>query len=105
MKREDLETARDLKQRLPRCVRVVDMRVFGSRARGDARSSADMDIFLEVEEVSRDVRKAVADTAWELGLEKAIHISPLVFSKEEIERSPLRASPIVRAILREGVRI
>jgi len=81
------------------------MRLFGSRARGDGDDTSDMDIFVELEQVTREIKNVVSDTAWEVGLENAVHISPLVFSRDEIEDSPLRSSPIVRAILREGIRI
>jgi predicted nucleotidyltransferase len=105
LKQEDRNTAHELKRRLGDKLKVLDMRLFGSRARGDGDDTSDMDVFVELEEVTREIKNAVSDTAWEVGLEKTIHISALVFSKDEIENSPLRSSPIVRAILREGIRI
>lgn len=105
MKSNDLEIARTLKSRLNKKISLIDIRLYGSRARDDCDEMSDMDIFIELEEVTRDVKDVIADTAWELGLENLIHISPLIFSRNEIEHSPHRSSPLIRNILTEGIRI
>lgn len=102
---QDREIARELRDRLARHVSLVDLRVFGSRAREDGESGSDMDVFVEVSEVTPQIRDLIADIAWEVGIEHLIHISPLVFSKEEIEHSPLGSSPVVLNIMREGQEI
>ena len=100
---KDYSLAWQLKERIERIAPLVDFRVFGSRARGDADEYSDLDIFLEFEEVDRDLEERVSDIAWELGLENHLVISPLIFSRHEVEESPLRISPIVKAIRAEGV--
>ena len=60
-----------------------------------------MDVFIELEEVTQESKDVIADTAWELGLENLIHISPLVFSRYDIEQTPQRSSPLVQ----EGIRV
>jgi predicted nucleotidyltransferase len=84
-------------------VSIVDVKVFGSRAREDAEPDSDMDIFVEVDTTSPQIRELVEETAWEIGIDHLIHISPLIFSKYEIEQSPLSVSPIVQNIIREGI--
>lgn len=37
--------------------------------------------------------------------ERIARLAPLVFSRHEVENSPLRVSPIIKAITVEGVRI
>lgn len=101
----DRGIARELRELLTGRVPLVDMRVFGSRAREDAEPGSDMDVFVEVSEVTPIIREAIADAAWEVGIRHLLHISPLVFSREEIECSPLRSSPVVRNIMREGVEV
>ncbi len=48
MTEHDLTIARQLKERLDTVVTLVDFRIFGSRARGDADQHSDMDVFVEV---------------------------------------------------------
>jgi uncharacterized protein len=102
---QDLLIARELKDRIARIDPLLDFRVFGSRARGDADEYSDMDVFMEFETVDKALEKRVSDTAWEVGFNRGLVISTLVFSRQEVEESPLRASPILKAIAEEGVRI
>lgn len=102
---QDFHIARELKDRIARIAPLLDFRVFGSRARGDADEHSDMDIFMEFETVDRKLEEQVSDLAWEIAFDHGIVISPLIFCRDEMEKSPLRASPIVKAITEEGVRI
>jgi predicted nucleotidyltransferase len=102
----DLQVARTLKDRLSSVVTLVDFKVFGSRARGDADEYSDLDIFIEVETLDKELKEKISDIAWEVGFyNDCMHISPLVFTRYEIEESPLRISSIVQVIAEEGVRI
>lgn len=105
MKENDLRVAEQLKRRLAEVVPIVDIRVFGSRARGDADPDSDMDVFLEVESLDKAVKERISDIAWEVGFENRLVISLLIFTRDEIENSALRSSPIVTGIAEEGVRI
>jgi hypothetical protein len=40
-----------------------------------------------------------------VGYQNYTVISPLIFTRDELENSPLRASPIVKAIAEEGVAV
>jgi predicted nucleotidyltransferase len=86
-------------------VELIDFRVYGSKARGDADEFSDMDIFVEVLSMDKKIKEDIADISWEVGLKNLLVISPLVFSKDEIENSPLRVSPIVKNIYDQGIRI
>ena len=102
---KNLDIAIDFKDRLSRKIPLVDIRLFGSRARDDYEDTSDMDVFIELEKVTQETRDVIADTAWELSLENLIHISPIVFSRHDIEHTPQRSSPLVRNILQKGIRI
>jgi uncharacterized protein len=102
----DMQVARKLKDRLSSVVTLVDYKVFGSRARGDADEYSDLDVFIEVETLDKELKDKILDIAWEVGFyNDCIHISPLVFTRYEIEESPLRISSIVQVIAEEGVRV
>ncbi len=99
----DIQTARELKKRVSKLTPLIDFRLFGSRARGDADEYSDMDIFMEFETIDRELRNRIKNAAWEMTLESGIVVTTLLFSRHEIENSPLRSSPIVRVIMEEGV--
>ena len=103
MTENDLQTARELKKRVSKFTPLIDFRLFGSRSRGDADDYSDMDIFMEFETIDRELRNRVKNAAWEMTLESVIVVTTLLFSRHEIENSPLRSSPIVRVIMEEGV--
>jgi predicted nucleotidyltransferase len=105
MKHKDYEIARQLKERLSKVVQLIDFRVFGSRARGDEDEYSDMDVFIEVETLDKPLKKKIRDIIWEVGFENSVYISPLIFTRYEIEESPLRASPIVKNVTEEGVKV
>lgn len=102
---KDYEIAEKLINRLSKIVQLVDFRVFGSRARGEGDEYSDLDIFIEVETLNEELEEKIRDIIWEVSLENCIMISPLIFTREEVEDSPLRASPLVRNIIEEGIKI
>ena len=99
----DLQIARELKKRVSKLTPLIDFRLFGSRARGDADDYSDMDIFMEFETVDRELKSSVKNAAWEMTLESGIVVTTLLFSRHEIEDTPLRASSIIRVIMEEGI--
>ena len=101
----DRSLAEELRNLITARTPLVDFRVFGSRARGDAADDSDMDVFIEVENLDRMAKRMISDIVWDFSIDRGIVISPLFFSRSEIEDSPMRSSFIVEAIMKEGVRI
>ena len=82
----------------------IDVRVFGSRARGDASVDSDLDVFVVVEDATRDIEKYVSDCAWEAGFEQDVVIVPVVVSQDKI-KGTLKESVFILNVFREGVTI
>ena len=103
MTSKDLKIAAELKRKLAEAIPLLDFRVFGSRARGKADEYSDMDVFIKVQWIGSEMKRKIEDIVWEVGFNNFIVISPLVFTKEEIENTALRSSSIVKNIEEEGV--
>jgi hypothetical protein len=81
-------------------IEPILIRVFGSRARGNAETDSDMDVLVVVEKLDAQTDRFISDCAWEAGFDQGIILSPLVYSRSVYERESL--SPLVRAITMEG---
>jgi predicted nucleotidyltransferase len=101
----DRQTALAFKRRVAVLVPVLQLSVFGSRARGDASDGSDLDVFLVVDHIDSDLRKRISEVAWEVGFENDVVLSTFVVTTEQLERGPMGASPIIRQIEKEGVRL
>ena len=105
MTANDYKIARELKEMLGSQTNLIDFRVFGSRARGDADDKSDMDVFVEVESLTPEVKEKIHETTWAVGFKNFMVISPLIVSRFELEQTALRSSAIIRSITREGVSV
>ncbi len=100
----DRRIAREFQRRLGADVPILDLRVFGSRARGEGAADSDLDLFIEIEVLTPALRRRIHEVAWEVGFETERVISTVVVSRDQLEHGAIGASPLVLAIRREGVR-
>lgn len=99
------QIVRKLLDRLGPDVEVIRVYAYGSRVRGDADLGSDLDLLVELREVTRAARREVFDRAWELSLEEGYVISVVIVSEEAFERGPLSLSGFAENVRREGVEI
>lgn len=94
-----------LKNMISKKYRLIDFVLYGSKASGTDTEESDIDVMVELEEESRDVRWDIYSMAAEVNITFGCVISPILFSRRELEQGPMDESPIYRRIASEGVRI
>jgi len=93
-----------LKSLLQEKVKLHQVILFGSRARGDAEPDSDMDILVVLDEPrTREVRDTVSDCTWEAGFDAGVVVASVVFTREEWENGPEYYSPLAEAVRSEGI--
>jgi predicted nucleotidyltransferase len=100
----DRRIVREFRRRLSEIAPVRDLRVFGSRARGNPAPDSDLDVFIELEEATPELREQISEIAWEVGFELDRVISTVVATREDLEQGAMGANPLVLNVEREGVR-
>lgn len=86
-------------------IEVVRVYAYGSRVRGDADIGSDLDLLVELREVTKEARQRILDRAWELSPEEGYVISVVIVSQEAFEHGPLSLSQFARNVRREGIEI
>lgn len=86
-------------------VKVLELRVFGSRARGDASPESDLDVLVVVDSLDHSTEKYISECAWEIGFHEDVLIMPVAVSMDAVKHSPLSESVFIKNVYREGVAV
>jgi predicted nucleotidyltransferase len=82
---------------------LVEVRLFGSRARGDAGPDSDVDIALIVHSDRSHAEDVAIDIAFDVNLARDLYISPRVIEREMMLHPVWRTTGFLQALEREGV--
>jgi uncharacterized protein len=85
--------------------RLVELRLFGSKARGDATSESDLDVAVMTDGSSPDCEDDVVDIAFDVDLAYDVYISPRVLPVSVLSHPVWSLTGFVRAVEREGIRL
>ena len=93
---------RQLKKKISDKYELHEIRIFGSSARGNRRVDSDIDVFVHLSQVNRQIEEDLFDIAYELELKYDCLIDLIVFSDESL-KGMYAGTPIYQAVLSEGM--
>lgn len=105
MQEKDLRVIEKFKLLVSQKVKVLELRVFGSRARGEASPESDLDVLVVVDYLDHSIEKYISECAWEAGFPEDVLIMPVAVSIDSIRNSPLSESVFIKNVYREGVAV
>jgi uncharacterized protein len=82
---------------------LEELRLFGSRARGDGHEESDLDVAVVVSSVDRPARRQVSDLAFDVGLRHGVVLAPLVIERRRLDDLRVKERLIASDIDREGI--
>ncbi|MEW5766827.1 MAG: nucleotidyltransferase domain-containing protein [bacterium] len=94
----------ELKANISDKYELQEMRVFGSSARGDRRADSDIDVFVHLSQVNRQIEENLFDMAYDLELKYDCLIDLIVFGDEAVKERYAR-TPIYQKIFTEGTAV
>ena len=105
LKDNELKAVLELRKALEERFRVLDFRVFGSKARGDALPDSDVDVMVVVDSYTPEVESVIDDLVFEINLSYDCFISTVIFGKGELEEGPLSESPLYKVVVEGGIKV
>lgn len=93
----------ELKEELSRRFGLVDVRLYGSAARGQSAADSDLDVMVILEKRTLAAETAIDDIVFRINLDHACLISTVIYDRAEIEDGPMSESPLYKNVIREGV--
>ena len=105
MRQKDLKIAEKFKSLVEQRAKVHEVKIFGSRARGEATEESDLDVLIVVDHLDHELEKFISECAWEAGFPEDVVVMPVAVSIDTIKNSPLRDSVFFKTVYREGVAV
>ena len=100
---QEQQLLRELARALREQHGALAVQIYGSAARDELEDGSDIDLFVILPESDWHREKQISDLCFEAELKCGRIISAMCFTEHELKDTPLRASPLVQTVKREGV--
>lgn len=84
---------------------LVEVKLFGSKARGDARKDSDIDVLVITATGDRRISDVIYSIVTDILLEDGISISPKVMGRKDYDPLYKMGTPFIRNVVRDGISI
>ena len=105
MNPKDLNIAEKFKSLASQKVKIHEIIIFGSRARGTESKESDLDVLIVVDYLDHSIEKYISDCAWEVGFSEDVVIIPVAISLNKLKNTPVRESVFIKNVFREGIAV
>lgn len=85
--------------------KLIEIKLFGSKARGDARRESDLDVLVVISSGDWHIVDIVYEIATDILLETGVCVSPKVITKEEYNHLHNVGNLFLKNVIREGIAI
>ncbi|QTA83295.1 Nucleotidyltransferase domain-containing protein [Desulfonema limicola] len=102
MDKQTNEILIELKNKILQKYNLKEMRLFGSRVRGESDAHSDIDIFVRISDVSKTTEEDIFDLAYETELKHGCLIDIFVFDDKALSGIHFRP-PVYQKIMQEGL--
>ena len=93
----------ELRRALVADFRLDELRLIGSKARGDSGPGSDVDLLIVLEDCDWQTEKRIYDLCFDIGLTHDVLLSPVVYTQSEYVSRRNRATPFYRFTAAEGI--
>ena len=80
------------------------MKLFGSTVKGERRKDSDIDVFVILPRIDRNIEENLFDIAYDLELEYDCLIDLIIFSEENLKQGVAK-TPFYQSVLSEGLAV
>ena len=94
----------NLKARIIEKYAISEMKLFGSTVRGDRRKDSDIDVFVILPRIDRNIEEDLFDIAYDLELEYDCLIDLIIFGEENLAAGVAK-TPFYQTVLSEGLAV
>lgn len=105
LKANEFQALMKFKEMLSKKYQLLDLRLFGSKAKGIDTKESDIDLLIELDQITPEIEEEIDRIAFDINLEFNCLISSIIYSREELEKGSLSESPLYKNAQREGIKI